>query len=76
MLNQGSSLLIQGVHHIDIHFQAGDIIEVYNKEGDYLLGKGKVRLSSLDLNSHQLSSPILIHRDDWIAFDHHSWLQE
>lgn len=71
LLNKGSSLLVQGVHHIETDFEQGAIISVYDHSGHYLLGKGKTRLSADQIKNDTFESPLLIHRDDWISYKDH-----
>lgn len=70
MLQQGSSLLLAGVTAIDGEFEVGDIVEVYSQVDQRVIGKGRVRLSSNQIQAHLLAEKmegLLIHRNDWVS---------
>lgn len=70
MLEQGKSLLAAGIRSIEGEFGAGSIVEVYHQEEHRLIGKGRVKLSSKELqtmlDSNQAEG-IFIHRNDWVS---------
>ncbi|KMK76065.1 glutamate 5-kinase [Alkalihalobacillus pseudalcaliphilus] len=77
ILFQGKSLLPAGVTMINQPFTRDAIIDVYDEESN-LIGKGKTRFSSIELEqikgltSHeakkqiQITKPEVIHRDQWV----------
>lgn len=70
MQEEGRSLLVSGVKALEGDFQAGDIVSVYGRTGQELIGKGRVKLSAQDLKEKmtQLSPEgVLIHRNDWVS---------
>ena len=70
MLHQGRSLLLAGVRAIEGEFEAGQVVEVYSQQGHTLIGKGRVKLSSKELQDRLKSDKaegLLIHRNDWVS---------
>ena len=70
MLHQGRSLLLAGVRAIEGEFEAGQVVEVYSQQGHALIGKGRVKLSSKELQDRLKSDKaegLLIHRNDWVS---------
>ncbi|KXT78554.1 glutamate 5-kinase [Streptococcus sp. DD13] len=68
---QGGSLLAAGVTNVFGEFEAGDIIEVYSKGKEHLIGKGRTRMSSdqLQVRLQEMTEGILIHRNDWVSVE-------
>lgn len=80
ILNDGKSLLPAGVIKIDGTFQAGQVVEVTDPEGN-VIGKGQVNYSHEQLETmkgqptHQVRKKLqlhhekdeVIHRDEWVA---------
>ncbi|MGT2715806.1 glutamate 5-kinase [Streptococcus respiraculi] len=70
MLRKGRSLLVAGIKAIEGKFQSGDIVSVYSQETHRIIGKGRVKLSSEELEqklSTEKAEGIFIHRNDWVS---------
>ena len=70
MLHQGRSLLVAGVKAIEGDFGVGQVVEVYSQSEHRLIGKGRVKLSSEDLQNklkNGRAEGVLIHRNDWVS---------
>ncbi len=70
MTSQGRSLLVAGIKDLEGTFQAGDIVSVYSQEEHRIIGKGRVKLSSEDLQQQlatEKAAGIFIHRNDWVS---------
>ncbi|MGZ7204972.1 PUA domain-containing protein [Streptococcus pyogenes] len=51
-------------------FEVGNIIAVYSQKSHRLIGKGRVKISSLDLRDmldNQHAEGVFIHRNDWVT---------
>lgn len=66
LLQEGRSLLAAGVAQVEGEFEAGQVVEVYSQESHQLIGKGRVRLASADLEAGRAEG-VLIHRNDWVS---------
>ncbi|MDO5079310.1 glutamate 5-kinase [Streptococcus minor] len=70
MLEQGRSLLAAGIRLIEGEFDAGSIVAVYSQKDHRLIGKGRAKISSADLQAMCLAGQlegIFIHRNDWVT---------
>lgn len=70
MLSHGRSLLVAGIKSLEGTFQAGDIVSVYSQKEHRMIGKGRVRLSSEELEERLAQTKaegIFIHRNDWVS---------
>lgn len=70
MLHQGRSLLATGVKALEGDFEVGQVVEVYSQADHRLIGKGRVKLSSKDLQdqlANGRAEGVLIHRNDWVS---------
>lgn len=70
MVQSGSSLLAAGITQVNGDFEANDVIEVYRSSDKTLIGKGRARLNSQDLEELLESDKpngIVIHRNDWVT---------
>ncbi|HEL1581245.1 TPA: glutamate 5-kinase [Streptococcus suis] len=70
MLHQGRSLLAAGVRALEGDFEVGQVVEVYSQADHCLIGKGRVKLSSKDLQdqlANGRAEGVLIHRNDWVS---------
>ena len=70
MLEQGRSLLAAGIKLIEGDFEAGSIVSVYSQKDHRLIGKGRVKMSSANLQAMcDAGQPegIFIHRNDWVS---------
>lgn len=70
LLHRGRSLLAAGVVQVEGDFEVGQVVEVYSHESHQLIGKGRVRLSSEDLEQalqEGKAEGLLIHRNDWVT---------
>ena len=70
MLEQGRSLLAAGIKLIEGDFEAGSIVAVYSQKDHRLIGKGRVKISSANLQAMcdaGLPEGIFIHRNDWVS---------
>lgn len=70
MLKKGRSLLVAGIKAIEGAFQTGDIVSVYDQETHRIIGKGRVKLSSEELEKKLITEKaegIFIHRNDWVS---------
>ncbi|MBF0806086.1 MULTISPECIES: glutamate 5-kinase [unclassified Streptococcus] len=70
LLYRGRSLLAAGVVQVEGEFEVGQVVEVYSHESHQLIGKGRVRLSSADLEQalqEGKAEGLLIHRNDWVT---------
>lgn len=70
MLEQGKSLLAAGIKMIEGDFEVGNIIAVYSQKSHRLIGKGRVKISSVDLRDmvdNQHAEGVFIHRNDWVT---------
>lgn len=67
---QGKSLLVSGISKMSGHFSYDDIVTVYEKDTERILGKGRVRFgqSALqDMLKANKPKGVVIHRDHWIS---------
>ena len=67
---QGKSLLVSGISKMSGHFSYDDIVIVYEKDTERILGKGRVRFgqSALqDMLKANKPKGVVIHRDHWIS---------
>lgn len=70
MLEQGKSLLVAGIQSVEGHFEVGDIVAVYSQSLGRTIGKGRVKLSMVDLKqaiNEQSKGKVFIHRNDWVT---------
>lgn len=70
MLEQGRSLLAAGVSLIQGKFKVGSVVEVYSQQNHRLIGKGRVKLSSKELQQMLdtgQAEGVFIHRNDWVT---------
>lgn len=70
MREEGSSLLAAGVAKVNGSFNEEDIIEVYRSSDHQLIGKGRARINSEQLDEIIHSNKpqgIVIHRDNWVT---------
>ena len=70
MLEQGRSLLAAGIRLIEGDFEVGSIVAVYSQKDRRLIGKGRVKISSMDLQTMCVAGQpegIFIHRNDWVT---------
>lgn len=70
MLHQGRSLLATGVRALEGDFEVGQVVEVYSQADHRLIGKGRVKLSSKDLQdqlANGRAEGVFIHRNDWVS---------
>ncbi|MGT2910621.1 glutamate 5-kinase [Streptococcus cameli] len=70
ILHQGKSLLSAGIRALEGEFEAGSIVEVYSQTQHRLIGKGRVRLSSRELEERMANNQtggMFIHRNDWVS---------
>lgn len=70
MLHQDRSLLATGVKALEGDFEVGQVVEVYSQADHRLIGKGRVKLSSKDLQdqlANGRAGGVLIHRNDWVS---------
>ena len=66
---EGSSLLMAGVLGYEGNFQVGEVVQVYDQVSHRLIGKGRVKLSSQEMEEQLRTSKegMLIHRNDWVS---------
>lgn len=70
MLQEGKSLLAAGIRGLEGEFEAGSIVEVYSQDEHRLIGKGRAKLSSREVQAmldSQQAEGIFIHRNDWVS---------
>lgn len=70
MLEKGRSLLTAGIKAVEGEFEVGQIVEVYSQRDQRIIGKGRVKCSSLELQqrlSSEKPEGIFIHRNDWVS---------
>lgn len=70
MLEMGKSLLAAGITQIEGNFEAGHVVEVYSQDNHRLIGKGRAKMSSEELQDKLATEHpegIFIHRNDWVT---------